>query len=325
VAFERPGRTIVTIVRVARILNRLAVQAAAAVLLAVGAIFLAWALARGVATALTIPVEPDRGWLSAALVVALAYVLLGGVAWWVVIRTLSGGAWPASLTIVRTVALFSVGNLGRYAPGTIWFLATRTHLAARVGLPLPTVAASLALELVLIALAGVWMLALGLLVLPPFSGLRPLAAVVGMLPILAVVDAHLFSVIQRMVGRGHGSAGPPIGRGQRIGFLFMYLGVWLVGAVALWLAVRSVAVIGPEAFPPVAGAWGVAFLAGFAVPFLPSGLGVREGLLTVLLGSLVGIEAAGISAVLFRLLLTAAEALALLICAPGVGAIIERR
>ena len=106
--------------------------------------------------------------------------------------------------------------------------------------------------------------------------------------------------------------------------LLTYVGVWVVGAGALWLVVRSLGPLPLDAFPLVLGAWGLAFLAGFAVPFLPSGLGVREGVLAVVLGPVVGPEVAIASALLFRVVLTLAEALCLLVCIPQVGAIIER-
>ena len=317
--------TIVCAVDFAQMLNRPVIRLVVGLLLLIGALFLVWGLARALGSALALGLELHLGWLAVALASALLYVSLGGVAWSVLLRALLRSDGLSAPPLHQSVVLFVVGNLGRYAPGTIWFLATRAYLAGRIGLPAAPVAASLAIELALIVLAGALVTAIGLLVLPPLAVLRPLAIPVGILPLLVVANPGLFRATQRLVSRSQPESPRVVAVRSRLRLLLIYTGVWVVGAVTLWLVIRSVGPVEIDAFPAVLGAWGVGFLAGFAVPFLPSGIGVREGVLTVLLASVVGLDTAVASAVLFRVVLTAAEVGCLALCAPFMGAIIGRR
>jgi hypothetical protein len=55
------------------------------------------------------------------------------------------------------------------------------------------------------------------------------------------------------------------------------------------------------------GIWGIAYLAGFVIPLTPTGIGVREATASALLATLVPLPAAVAAALLFRVILTAAE------------------
>jgi len=84
--------------------------------------------------------------------------------------------------------------------------------------------------------------------------------------------------------------------------------VWLVAGVALFATLAALTPVGWEQLPAVVGVWGVAYLAGFIAPLTPAGIGVREATASALLATLVPLPVAVAAALLFRLILTAAEA-----------------
>jgi uncharacterized membrane protein YbhN (UPF0104 family) len=110
-----------------------------------------------------------------------------------------------------------------------------------------------------------------------------------------------------------------------LSLLALYVGVWLVAALALFATLRAVSPVSAEKLPAVVGAWGIAFLSGYVAPLLPAGLGVREATASALLSSIVPLPIAVAAAVLFRLLLTIAEAVCLAPFVFGLRAMIRPR
>jgi hypothetical protein len=85
------------------------------------------------------------------------------------------------------------------------------------------------------------------------------------------------------------------------------VGLWLTMAVALFLTARTVYPLGWGWLPAMGGVAGVSYLFGLAVPFAPSGIGAREGLMTVLLATMMPAPEAAATSVLFRIISILAE------------------
>lgn len=161
---------------------------------------------------------------------------------------------------------------------------------------------------------------------PPWVGL--LAVSMG----LVALHPRVFGALLRSAARfTHRTQGPgfyfpePPTYPVALSLLALYVGVWLVAALALFATLRAVSPVSAEQLPAVAGAWGIAFLSGYVAPLLPAGLGVREATASALLSGIVPLPIAVATAVLFRLLLTVAEALCLAPFLFGLRAMIPAR
>jgi hypothetical protein len=84
---------------------------------------------------------------------------------------------------------------------------------------------------------------------------------------------------------------------------------WIPTGAAAWLIVSAMTSAAPDpAF--VMGAYALAWLLGFIVPFVPSGLGIREAVLVSFLAPSLGVPAATLIAVTLRLANTVGDLLA---------------
>jgi uncharacterized membrane protein YbhN (UPF0104 family) len=90
--------------------------------------------------------------------------------------------------------------------------------------------------------------------------------------------------------------------------LLAYVGVWSIAGVALFATLSALTPVGLEQLPAVVGIWGIAYLAGFIAPLTPAGVGVREATASALLATMTPLPVAVAAALLFRLILAAAEA-----------------
>jgi len=201
-----------------------------------------------------------------AVIYGTANVLLA-LAWWRLLRHL--GAWG---TAPGSIRIYGISQLAKYAPGNIFHLAGRQALGMAAGLPAGVLVKSAIWELGLIAVTASlfgWLIVP--LVSPGFPETASLFLLLGSVAFVGVL-------LRRKVGSQTAWA-----------FLWQILFLFISGA--LFVALLTV-IAGDEGglvfhWLSVAGAYTVAWLAGLVTPGAPAGVGVREMVLVLLLGSRV--------------------------------------
>jgi hypothetical protein len=187
------------------------------------------------------------------------------------------------LPVAAATRIWSTSELARYLPGMIWQVVGRVYLVRPYGVSGSVCSASQVLELALFLLANI-MLAVGCLVWlghKTFHGmtLHWLFAAAALIPVLFVlVHPKVFYGLANRVMTRLGK--PPIARQLRfrelcglvlwalIGLIWQSLAIWLVVSEPLGLQFTKWWV--------VAGAYSLAWCAGFLAFWAPGGLGVRE-------------------------------------------------
>lgn len=239
------------------------------------------------------------GWLSVAVALSAAAMLVLALMWWQCLRLFGVPAGAGS-----AVAWYFGGELGKYAPGGIWTVLGRGELARRGGVDRSsTYATTLVSYGVMCAAAAVVCGALA-----PGAGaswlgwtLLPLVAC----GLAAVHPAILGRALQltRRVSRGRLDLPAPAWRSS------LRLLAWTVAAWALLgaAAVAVTAAFGVHQHPArVALAAVAAWIIGFLAVPVPAGVGIREVLFVALCG-LATTEATTI-AVIMRALLVFVDA-----------------
>lgn len=243
---------------------------------------------------------------SAGLVVA--GLLATGTAW---LRLLAGFGHPLPRREGR--AVFFVGQLGKYIPGSVWSVSAHAELARRHGVPLrSTVGTSLVFLAVNMATAG---LVGGSVAL---SGRWHTSLPTGVLVAGLVICLPAF--VPRLVNR----AGSLVaGAGQRLALTRTDLAA-LVGLMLVTWACYAAALLAlapsPSAgmFPIAAGAFALAYVVGALVVVAPAGVGAREVTMVALLAPATGVGTATALALLTRALHTAGDLVLALVSWSGV-------
>ena len=187
------------------------------------------------------------------------------------------------LPVAPATRIWSTSELARYLPGMIWQVVGRVYLVRPYGVSGSVCSASQVLELALFLLANI-MLAVGCLVWlghKTFHGmtLHWLFAAAALIPVLFVlVHPKVFYGLANRVMTRLGK--PPIARQLRFRELCGLL-VWaLIGLIwqslAIWLVVSEPLGLQFTKWWVVAGAYSLAWCAGFLAFWAPGGLGVRE-------------------------------------------------
>jgi uncharacterized membrane protein YbhN (UPF0104 family) len=187
------------------------------------------------------------------------------------------------LPVAAATRIWSTSELARYLPGMIWQVVGRVYLVRPYGVSGSVCSASQVLELALFLLSNI-ILAVGCLVWlghKTFHGitLHWLFAAAALIPVLFVlVHPRVFYGLSNRVMRRLNK--PPITRQLRFRELCGLLLWSLIGLIwqslAIWLVVSQPLGLQFTKWWVVAGAYSLAWCAGFLAFWAPGGLGVRE-------------------------------------------------
>jgi glycosyltransferase 2 family protein len=208
--------------------------------------------------------------------------------------------------------IFLVGQLGKYLPGSVWSVMVQMELANGAGVPR---ARAFTTSLAWVGLSVSSALTVGLVGFPVLASLdSPLGWMLLLVLPVALICTHprILTVLVNLILRLLRKAPLPgpftwCGVGAAFGWLLV---TWVFYGFHLWLLANALGAPGLDGFLRCLGGFALAMAAGAVFLVVPSGAGIREGLIVA---ALVGVmsqgEALGL-AVVSRMLFTGADVLA---------------
>jgi hypothetical protein len=184
----------------------------------------------------------------------------------------------------------------------------RAWMSHAQGLPVDRVSAAMVYEQVL----GVCSALVAVAVLFPFWEYRRGVTALGLLAVpvlIALLHPRVFGPLADRVLRA--LRRQPLGAELRfsaaLGMLWYYVAAWLPAGLGAWLLARATIGLEAGALPAVIAAYALAYVVGMAAFVFPSGIGVREAVLTAALASRLPGGVALAWALLLRLWVTLVE------------------
>lgn len=215
----------------------------------------------------------------------------------------------SKLTIRAAMRVFFLGQLGKYLPGSVWWLVGQVELAADEGVPRRRTAAAGTLAVLLSLISG---LAVAAILLP----LVGLTAATAYWPVLLCVPVLLAGVrpksINGLLDRVLRRAGrepmehPLSGRGLGTA-LTLAFAAWLAFGVQVAVLAADLGASGGRAIALSIGGFALAWSVGFLAVLLPAGIGVREAALVAALGPVLAAGPALLLALMSRVVMSMAD------------------
>jgi glycosyltransferase 2 family protein len=215
--------------------------------------------------------------------------------------------------------IFLVTNIGKYLPGKVMHAAGRVALLGERGQSASIGVTSILVELALSLLGAALVSVFSIPILLREQGLAEHLTLISWVSYLAL-PAGLIGLHPRVMGPvlRFASARLP-GKGTELCtdlppyrtillLLVGYVVLWITMSIALFATSHTVVdVLTWEHLPAVSGIAALSYLFGLAVPIAPAGLGAREGLMTLLLSTMMPAPAAAVTSILYRFVSIAAE------------------
>ena len=207
---------------------------------------------------------------------------------------------------------FILSLLGRYLPGKIWIVTMRSSFLHERGVPIRTVLAAVLVENVYLFLTSAALFAVSREPTTPTTTALLFGSAALLLTAAATLPGQILPSVVRLLARfGLESFRVRLGTRHALAITGSYLGTWLLLGLGIWLLGKGLAFpFTPRDVITLAGAYGVAVIAGFAALFVPAGLGVREGVFALAVSGLLPATEALFLAIGARLAVSIAEILA---------------
>ena len=237
-------------------------------------------------------------WLLASLALLVVQIILLATIWW---RALWLMGAPVGWRL--GVSLWLKTQLARYVPGGIWDIAGRLVLGREEGISVRAMSASIVLEMVMQIMSATIFLLVALLtranveasVYVPLAALLLLVSVVVLLP---PVFRRLVNWGLRLLKR------EPLDIQATYGDMLVLFGARLLGhlmlGVGFVLFARGVTAVSWQQAPAMIASYVGAWLIGLLAFVVPMGIGVREGVLALLLQNRFPFGVIGVMALGYR-------------------------
>jgi len=217
-------------------------------------------------------------------------------AWHLIIKRLAGAG-----DLRQNARIYCYSAVARRLPGIAWDIATRVVMYDYAGVSKAAVGLASLLEVVLIILAGI----VSYLALAPFtlSYMSRLGSwvLVGALALgVVLIHPRMVTYAVRKVKKD----ALPISLRYRdtLQWLLMYLLTWIVSALLLYATIRSIYDLPATYLLQVVADWTLAGVLTSFITFVPTGLGLKEVTLTLLMSRYMPQYIAVVAAILVRLL-----------------------
>ena len=251
----------------------------------------------------------DAGTFALAAVLVCLPPLLTVLGWRILLADLG-----SPLHLAPAGGIFFVGQLGKYVPGAVWSIVAQAEMGARLHIPRARMAV---VAFVSVAIAAICGLIVGVPALPLLITRNDQAATTGWVVLLAV---PLLAVVlwPRLLNWGVATVlrvlrREPLEHGLSTRAVFsasaLFIGAWVSSGLHVLVLARATATdydAGQLTLATVSGFALASSLAMFSV-VLPAGVGVREGLLVLILGPVTSTSAATAVVVISRFLTVAAD------------------
>lgn len=269
------------------------------------AVFLGRALVEGWSEAREYEWRFDAPYLLLSIALIFVYYLQQWGGWRLIMR-----GFGDPLGRLESGAIWFASILGRYVPGNVVMVAGRISMCRKRGIPAATTFASLVYENALILISALILAAASVPLWPPFPyrGYAILLAALAPLGLLALHPAifgRIANAALRRFDREPLRATLPFGRVLLL--LLYYLAGWILLGLAFSSLAAAVAPVAARDIVLLAGGYAFAWEIGFLTLVTPSGLGIKEGVLFLILNLVFPPPVSAAIVVLSRLWQTLAE------------------
>ncbi len=218
----------------------------------------------------------DLFWMGVSALAFLVFYVLQAVAWWLILRGFS-----LRCGLVEMSSIWAQSIVARYIPGNVFMFVGRAWMCRQKGMKVDKVSAAMIYEQAL----GLCSALVAVAVLFPFWETKTGAMALSLLAIpvlIALLHPRVFLPLARWGLRllRREPLEVTLSFGRVLALLAFFSATWLVAGLGAWSLARAVAGLGPGAFPLVTVAYAFAYVVGMAAFIFPSGIGVREAVLT---------------------------------------------
>jgi len=243
--------------------------------------------------------------LIASIFFLFGFYLMFVFGWKLILKELG-----VSLSFLKGLKIIFYSQLGKYLPGKIWTWAGRMYFCQRLGISNRKIFISMILELALTTISGMLIFLVAFSISPGFEiNINPffliIVVIISFMIIHPKVLARIINFFLRLIKKERVTI--ELHFSQICIIMAYYCISWFCFGIALYFLINSVAFIAPSKIPIITGSFAISTTLGIIALFAPAGLGVREGILSLLLSNFFPLSLAILLSFLCRIWVSVGE------------------
>ena len=194
-----------------------------------------------------------------------------------------------SISFKNAFWIISSSQIAKYVPGGIWFALGRVYLGKSRNLKEENVALSVVVETGLTFLVGILLFLLSV----NFVSQKIFANFLYVIPIFFLFLIVLYpSILNRVINFALQILKKPnikitISYSQILKLSIYFFGLWIAQIIGFYFLINAIYPMPISKIFTLSAAYTLSWMTGFVVIFAPGGLGVREGMMTLLLSPIL--------------------------------------
>ena len=214
------------------------------------------------------------------------------------------------ISFLKVLRIVSFANLGKYVPGKVFFPGNYFLFSREAGIEARDVGASFVIS------QCFWLLSAFICSIPVIFVLSsPLRYSIVFLPLVIGLFIYpktfnwIFSLLERIIQK-YLKQEVSLRMSKHLGYVF-YIKIillsllgWVINGFLVYFSVITFYPLGIRDFPICLSAGAISVVISFITIFAPAGIGVREGIGTVVLATIVPVEVAFFAMIMIRILAT---------------------
>jgi uncharacterized membrane protein YbhN (UPF0104 family) len=190
--------------------------------------------------------------------------------------------------------MIATTQIGKYVPGKIWYMVGRVYVGTKENIDGKRLAVSMVLETCLLLISSSIIFLLSTIISGNYStlyvsiciALTVLAIIVLYPPILSRITNFILKLFKKR------EIQIDISYPQILRISVYFFGLWIAQIIGFYLLISSIYPISIANIFTLSAAYTLAWIVGFVVVIVPGGLGVREGMMSLLLSPILPIPLA---------------------------------
>ncbi|MGB7055561.1 MAG: lysylphosphatidylglycerol synthase domain-containing protein [bacterium] len=231
-------------------------------------------------------------------------------------------ALGAPINFAQSIWMIATTQIGKYLPGKVWYMIGRVYVGKKASIEGKSLALSMVLETCLLHVTG----GIIFLITTVIAGSYNISWIIMSIILIsvAIIILHpkilgpVVNFFLRILKKPEIKS--TLAYHQIIQISVYFFGLWIGQVIGFYFLVRAIYPIPPSYILNLASAYTLAWISGSVAIFAPGGLGVREGVMTLLLSPILPMPLAIAISFIARVWITAFEVVVFFI-----GLVIQRR
>jgi uncharacterized membrane protein YbhN (UPF0104 family) len=243
-------------------------------------------------------------YLLISFIALIVHFLIYSKSWQEMMRTLG-----TDISFSQSWWMIATTQIAKYVPGRIWYMVGRIYVGRKEKMDGRNLAVSMVLETCLLLISSGVIFIISTVIVGAYNRTDLLICVITFIGACIILNPRVISSITNFFLKIFKKPAVKItvSYGSLLKLSVYFFGLWIAQIIGFYFLVNALYPVGFLKIFNVAGAYTLSWIAGFVVVLVPGGLGIREGVMTLLLSRIISDPLAIVISFIARVWITVFE------------------